>query len=266
VLNLMERTGRTLPKLRHILCGGSAAPPSLIAGLARQGINLVHAWGMTETSPLGSLTRLKASMDTLTDDQKLSVLSKQGVIVPTMECRIVDLESGDELPWDGVAFGELQVRGPFVTADYYHDASSSEKFVDGWLRTSDVASIDSEGFIQIVDRTKDLVKSGGEWISSVELENTIMAHPKVLEAAVIGLPHPRWSERPCAAVVAKAEYRDAIQADEIREFLTSRVAKWWLPDEIIFVDELPKTSVGKFAKTRLREQLSDVTLRWAKET
>ncbi len=138
--------------------------------------------------------------------------------------------------------------------------------MDGWLRTADVATIDSEGYIQIVDRTKDLVKSGGEWISSVELESTLMAHPKVLEAAVVGLPHPRWSERPCAAVVLKAEHRDSTTQDELREFLAARVAKWWLPDEFIIVDEIPKTSVGKFAKTRLREQLAPVAARWASGT
>ncbi len=264
VLNLMDRTGRELPTLRSVVCGGSAAPPSLISGLARHGIALVHAWGMTETSPLGSLTKLTVAMDALSDAEKLSVLSKQGVIVPTVECRIVDLDSGNELPWDGVAFGELQVRGPYITGDYYHDPEASEKFMDGWLRTSDVATIDAQGYIQLVDRTKDLVKSGGEWISSVELENTVMAHPKVLEAAVVGLPHPHWQERPVAAIVPKPEFRNDIAAAEIREFLESRVAKWWLPDEIIFVEEIPKTSVGKFAKTRLREQLSDVTARWAK--
>jgi fatty-acyl-CoA synthase len=138
--------------------------------------------------------------------------------------------------------------------------------MDGWLRTADVATIDPEGYIQIVDRTKDLVKSGGEWISSVELESTLMAHPKVLEAAVVGLPHPRWSERPCAAVVLKAEHRDSTTADELRDFLAERVAKWWLPDEYVFVDEIPKTSVGKFAKTRLREQLAPVAERWANAT
>jgi len=265
VLNLIERTGRRPPHLRSIVSGGSAVPPAIIAGYRRLGIELIHAWGMTEMSPLGTLGKLKASMELLSDDEKLAVLSKQGIIVPTVECRIVDLESGAELPWDGAAFGELQVRGPYITGSYFHDPASHEKFMDGWLRTSDVATIDPEGYVQIVDRTKDLVKSGGEWISSVELENTIMAHPKVLEAAVVGLAHPRWSERPCAAVVLKAEFRSQVSDVEIRAFLAERVAKWWLPDEIVFMDELPKTSVGKFAKTRLREQLADVATRWANE-
>jgi fatty-acyl-CoA synthase len=263
VLNLLEKTGRALPKLRTVLCGGSAAPPALIEGLGRHNIHLLHAWGMTETSPLASLTRVKASMEALSPEQQLRVRSKQGMIVPTVECRIMELGSGQELPWDGVAFGELQVRGPYITGTYYNDPTAAEKFMDGWLRTGDVATIDPDGYIQLVDRTKDLVKSGGEWISSVELENAIMAHPKVLEAAVVGLPHPHWSERPAAAVVAKPDYRGDLSPDEIRAFLTDKVAKWWLPDEIVIVDELPKTSVGKFAKTRLREQLSDVAARWA---
>jgi len=266
VLNLMQKTGRRLPRLRSIVSGGSAVPASVIDGFGKLGIELIHAWGMTEMSPLGTLTKLKSSMDSLSDAEKLAVLSKQGIIVPTVECRIVDIDSGQALPWDGVAFGELQVRGPYITSSYFHDPDAGEKFMDGWLRTADVATIDREGYIQIVDRTKDLVKSGGEWISSVELESTLMAHPKVLEAAVVGLPHPRWSERPCAAVVLRSEYRDATTQDELRDFLASRVAKWWLPDEYVFVDEIPKTSVGKFAKTRLREQLAPVAARWARGT
>ncbi|MGH2587749.1 MAG: long-chain fatty acid--CoA ligase [Dehalococcoidia bacterium] len=265
VLGLLEKTGRKLPKLRQVLCGGSAAPPALIEGLGRHDIHLLHAWGMTETSPLASITRLKASMEALPAAEQLRILSKQGRIVPTVECRIVDLATAEELPWDGVAFGELQVRGPYITGTYYNDPTAAEKFMDGWLRTGDVATIDADGYIQLVDRTKDLVKSGGEWISSVELENEIMAHPKVLEAAVVGLPHPRWSERPVAAVVPQAEHKQDLTPEEIRAFLGDRVAKWWLPDEIVLVEELPKTSVGKFAKTRLRDQLTVIAERWASE-
>lgn len=263
VLGDMEREGRELPMLRSVLCGGSAAPPALIERLGKRGIQLIHAWGMTETSPLATLTKLKSSMGTLPEGDKLAIRAKQGVIVPTLEIRIVDLETGAELPWDGTSYGEIQVRGPHITGDYYNDPGASERFMDGWLRTADVATIDPDGYVQIVDRTKDLVKSGGEWISSVELENTIMAHPKVLEAAVVGLPHPHWQERPVAAVVPRPEYRNDIQGAEIREFLAAQVARWWLPDEIIFVDELPKTSVGKFAKVRLREQLQEISNRWA---
>jgi fatty-acyl-CoA synthase len=259
VLNMLESGEANLPKLQRVLCGGSAAPPALIDGLKRHGIELVHAWGMTETSPLASLTRVPAALVDRPDEAR-KVTYKQGRIVPTVECRIVDVEAGKELPWDGVAFGELQVRGPYITGDYYHDPESAEKFQDGWLRTGDVANIDPSGFIQLVDRTKDLVKSGGEWISSVELENAIMAHPKVLEAAVVGLPHPKWDERPVAAVVLKADQR--CSADEIRSFLSDKVARWWLPDEVLFVETLPKTSVGKFAKNQLREQLAEIGERW----
>jgi fatty-acyl-CoA synthase len=263
LLALLEKTGRKLPKLRQILCGGSAAPPALIEGLKKHGVFLLHAWGMTETSPLASLTRVKPAMESAPEAEQLRIMAKQGRIVPTVECRIVNMDDGAELPWDGVAFGELQVRGPYITGTYYNDPTASEKFMDGWLRTGDVATIDPDGYIQLVDRTKDLVKSGGEWISSVELENEIMAHPKVMEAAVVGLPHPRWSERPVAAVVPKAEERAGLDPEEIRAFLSDRVAKWWLPDEIIILDELPKTSVGKFAKNRLREQLDEIAQRWA---
>ena len=263
VLNALQASGRRLPKLHTIVCGGSAAPTFLIDGYRKLGITLLHAWGMTETSPLAALCRLGTSMDGLPDDAKLEILGKQGTIVPTVECRIADLESGEDLPWDGVAFGELQVRGPYITGDYYHDPSAGEKFMDGWLRTADVATIDRNGYIQLVDRTKDLVKSGGEWISSVELENALMAHPKVLEAAVVGLPHPRWQERPVAAVVPKPDCRDTISTTELRDFLSTKIAKWWLPDEIVFLEAIPKTSVGKFAKTRLREQLAEIARRWA---
>lgn len=263
VLNLLDRTGKKLPALKKVLCGGSAAPPALIAGLRRHGIHLAHVWGMTETSPLCSLSRVRSTMADWSEERKLEVMAKQGVVVPTVEWRIVDLDSGKELPWDGKAFGELQVRGPYITGTYYNDPTASEKFMDGWLRTGDVATIDPLGYVQLVDRTKDLVKSGGEWISSVELENLIMAHPKVLEAAVVGLPHPRWQERPVAAVVPKPEHKDDITADEIRAYLSDKVAKWWLPDEIVFVEAIPRTSVGKFAKNQLRDQLKDVAERWA---
>jgi fatty-acyl-CoA synthase len=259
VLNRLESGESKLPKLERVLCGGSAAPPALIDGLKRHGIELIHAWGMTETSPLASLTRVPAALADKPEEARL-ITYKQGRIVPTVECRIVDVEAGKELPWDGKQFGELQVRGPYITGDYYHDPDAAEKFQDGWLRTGDVANIDANGFIQLVDRTKDLVKSGGEWISSVELENCIMAHPKVMEAAVVGLPHPRWDERPVAAVVLKPGQESS--AEEIKAFLSDKVAKWWLPDDVLFVETLPKTSVGKFAKNQLREQLADIAKRW----
>jgi len=263
ILNLLDRTGRKLPTLRFVICGGSAAPPFLISGLRRHGIELIHAWGMTETSPLGSAAIPKSYHRSLPEEEYLDLRATQGLVVPLVECRIVDLETGQELPWDGKSMGELQVRGPYITGTYYNDPTASEKFMDGWLRTGDVATIDPEGYIRLVDRTKDLVKSGGEWISSVELENHLMAHPKVQEAAVVGLPHPRWQERPVAAVVPRPEHKEDISPEELRDFLSQRVAKWWLPDEIVFVPEVPKTSVGKFDKKVLRERLAHLAQRWA---
>jgi fatty-acyl-CoA synthase len=176
-----------------------------------------------------------------------------------VEIRAVD-ESGAEVPWDGKSLGELQVRGPWITSGYYNDERSADAFMDGWFRTGDVVTIDEDGYIQIADRTKDLVKSGGEWISSVDLELAIMGHPKVLEAAVIAVPHSRWQERPVACVVPRPEARDAITEDEILEHLRSRFAKWWLPDAVLFVDAIPKTSVGKFDKKVLRDQYRGLQL------
>jgi fatty-acyl-CoA synthase len=168
----------------------------------------------------------------------------------------VNIETGEEVPWDDKTFGELQVRGPWIAKAYYKDPATGEKFVDGWLRTGDVAVVDEDGIIQLVDRTKDLVKSGGEWISSVDLENMIMGHPKVLEACVVGLPHPKWDERPWAFVVPKPDYAGQLGSEEIIEYLRPRVAKWWLPDGVEFVEAIPKTSVGKFDKKVLRSKYS----------
>ena len=175
-------------------------------------------------------------------------------MLPGVEFRVVDMESGQEVPWDNTTFGELQVRGPWIARAYHNDSESSAKFADGWLRTGDVAVVDADGCLQLVDRTKDLVKSGGEWISSVELEGLIMGHPKVLEACVVGIPHPKWSERPLACVVVKPPYVGQVDKAEIIEYLRPRVAKWWLPDDIIFIDAIPKTGVGKFDKKVLRKQ------------
>ncbi|HLZ23845.1 MAG TPA: long-chain fatty acid--CoA ligase [Ktedonobacterales bacterium] len=235
-------------------CGGSAIPPALMRGLDSFGMTMLHAWGMTETSPLASVAKVNSAVATLTPDEQFAMRCKQGQVVPGVEVRVLDLATNQEVPWDGKGVGEIQVRGPWIAAAYYHTRDTGEKFMDGWLRTGDVATIDEYGYMQIVDRTKDLVKSGGEWISSVELENVIMAHPKVLEAAVIGAPHPKWQERPVAYVVPKQEFVDQITAEEVLEYLESRVAKWWLPDEVIFIKEVPKTSVGKFSKRELRDQ------------
>lgn len=252
VLGLLDKEQIDLSALRAIYCGGSAVPKALIEGLYHKGLNIVHAWGMTETSPLASLCKLRAYQLDWPLAEQFNVKAKQGTVLPGVDFRVINMDTLQEVPWDGETFGELQVRGPWIARAYYGDSATGEKFVDGWLRTGDVAVVDEDGIIQLVDRTKDLVKSGGEWISSVEVEGLIMGHPKVLEACVIGVPHPKWSERPVAYVVAKTEFAGQIEKDEIIEYLTPRVAKWWLPDDVIFIEAIPKTSVGKFDKKVLR--------------
>ncbi len=254
---LDELDGRDVSSLRAILCGGSAVPKALSEAYREKlGQPILHAWGMTETSPLGSVCRIKSTLADRSEEELADVRSSQGIVSPLMECRIVEPGTTDELPWDGEARGELQVAGPWVAAGYYRDEQGTrEQFTeDGWLRTGDVATISPEGYIRLVDRTKDLVKSGGEWISSVELENEIMAHPAVREAAVIGVPDEKWGERPLACVVP--EDGEEIDADTLREFLSDRVAKWWIPEQVEFIDEVPKTSVGKFSKKTLRERFT----------
>jgi fatty-acyl-CoA synthase len=249
LLGTMQKSGRRLPKVHTVICGGSAIPRSLMEGMDALGLRMLHAWGMTETSPIGSVGLVRSWV---TDAELLETRLKQGVPVAGVEIRIADLATGEELPWDGVAFGEIQCRGPWIASGYHNNADPGKITVDGWFRTGDVATMDPDGYITIVDRTKDVIKSGGEWISTVELEGAIMAHPKVLEAAVIGLNHTKWQERPVAYVVPKPEHRGDITAEEIRSFLADRVAKWWLPDEVRFIDEIPKTSTLKFDKKALR--------------
>jgi fatty-acyl-CoA synthase len=251
LLGTMRKTERRLPKVHTVICGGSAIPRSLMEGMDGLGLRMLHAWGMTETSPIGSVGVVRSWVP---EEQELETRLKQGVPAPGVEIRIVDLATGEELPWDGVAFGEIQCRGPWIASGYHNDADPGKITEDGWFRTGDVATMDPDGYITIVDRTKDVIKSGGEWISSVELEGALMAHPKVLEAAVIGLYHSKWQERPVAYVVPKPEHRDSdpLTAEELREFLGDKVARWWLPDEIRFIDEMPKTSTLKFDKKALR--------------
>jgi len=255
LLQHLDKTSTDLPGLT-LFNGGSALPSALYDGLTRHGIMVDHGWGMTETSPVAATAAVKSQLKNL---DRRSIKLKQGLPVPGVELRLMDVESGAPVPWDGKSIGEVQVRGPWITASYYRGVDADRFTADGWLRTGDVANVDTEGYIQIVDRTKDLVKSGGEWISSVELESAIMGHPKVLEAAVIGVPHPKWLERPVAYVVAKPDFKGAVTEDEIIEFLKLLVAKWWLPDEVRFVDEIPKTSVGKFDKKVIREQALKTT-------
>ena len=255
VLNELE--GRDVSSLNRILCGGSAVPRSLSeAYREKTGMPILQAWGMTETSPLASVCRVKSTLRDRSDEELADLRATQGVAVPLMDLRIVDPGTEEVLPWDGEARGELQASGPWVAAGYYNDERSPDSFTDdGWLRTGDVATISPEGYVHLVDRTKDLIKSGGEWISSVELENAIMGHPKVVEAAVIGIPDEKWSERPLACLVL-ADGED-LTLDELKEFLSGRVPKWWIPNDLELIDEVPKTSVGKFSKKTLREQFKD---------
>ncbi len=237
-----------------IICGGSAVPQSLIEGMARKNLNLVQAWGMTETSPLACVSRVHSDQEHLSPEEQFRIKARTGTIVPGVDFRVIDIETRQEVPWDNKSYGEIQVRGPWIASAYYKDSESAVKFMDGWLRTGDVAVVDEDGILLIVDRTKDLVKSGGEWISSVELEGLIMGHPKVLEACVIGIPHPKWDERPLAFVVPKPDYTGQVSKAEIIDYLSPRIAKWWLPDDVVFVEAIPKTSVGKFDKKVLRSQ------------
>jgi fatty-acyl-CoA synthase len=259
LLNLLEKETFDFSALRMIICGGSAVPQALIESLQHKNLVLTQAWGMTETSPLASISKLRSYQVDLPAEERFKIRARQGTVLPGVEFRVVDIESGQEVPWDNQTFGELQVRGPWIARAYYNDSESSVKFAEGWLRTGDVAVVDENGSLQLVDRTKDLVKSGGEWISSVELESLIMGHPKVLEACVVGIPHPKWSERPLACVVAKPDYAGQVSKEEILAYLRPLVAKWWLPDDIVFIDAVPKTSVGKFDKKVLRKQYETMT-------
>jgi fatty-acyl-CoA synthase len=258
VLPLLE--GRDLSALTRIACGGSAVPKALSeAYRAKIGLPILQAWGMTETSPLATICCQRSTLDGSTDEQLADLRSTQGIAVPGVELRIVEPGSLEDLPWDGEASGEIQVRGPWIARDYYDDPRSRDSFTtDGWLRTGDVGTVNPDGYVRLVDRTKDLIKSGGEWISSVALENEIMAHPDVAEAAVIGIADERWQERPLACVVRKPGA--TLTGDELLAWLRPKVAKWWLPDGCVFIDEVPKTSVGKFSKKTLRDRFADYQL------
>ena len=252
LLRYADEHGSDLSSLRMLVCGGSAVPESLMRAFdERHGVPMVQAWGMTETSPLASVSHAPPGVE---GDAAWAARARQGRPLPLVETRIVG-DDGSAQPWDGETTGELEVRGPWIASEYYEDPAGEEKFHDGWLRTGDIASIDATGSIRLSDRSKDVIKSGGEWISSVDLENAIMGHPAVAECAVIAMPHERWAERPLACVVLEPGQR--VEADALRAYLTDHVAKWWLPDEVVFVDEVPKTSVGKFDKKVLRTRLAD---------
>jgi fatty-acyl-CoA synthase len=242
-----------MSSFRLVVCGGSAVPRSLMERFdADHGVRIIQGWGMTETSPLAALAYPPPGIEPGTDEE-MDWRAKAGRVLSGVELRIVD-DAGNPLPWDGEAVGEIEVRGPWVTASYYLDPAS-DKFDDGWLRTGDVGCVEPNGFIQITDRAKDVIKSGGEWISTVEIENQLMAHPDVVEAAVIGVPDPKWDERPLACVVC--EEGSSTSADDLQSFLADKVAKWQVPERWAFIDEVPKTSVGKFDKKVLRTKHND---------
>jgi acyl-CoA synthetase (AMP-forming)/AMP-acid ligase II len=257
---LPELKGRDTSSLRTIPCGGSAVPKALSEAYREQlGLPITQAWGMTETSPVASVCRLDGDELSLPQEEQAELRTMVGRPIFGVECRVVTPGTTDLVPWDGESSGELQCRGNWIAATYYADPRAGESFTDdGWLRTGDVAVIDGRGRIRLVDRTKDLIKSGGEWISSVEIENELMAHPQIREAAVVGVPHPKWSERPLACVVL--EEGATLTKQDILDYLAPTLAKWQLPDDIVFIDEVPKTSVGKFSKKTLRDRFADYVL------
>jgi acyl-CoA synthetase (AMP-forming)/AMP-acid ligase II len=244
-----------LSRMKGMLVGGSAAPRSMIAGFQeRHGLRVCHGWGMTETSPVASMASLPGELAASDHDTQFDYIAMQGLPLPLVELRARGAD-GKEIPHDGETMAELEVRGPWVAAAYYETPEQSDRWTeDGWFKTGDIVSFDPHGHIQIKDRSKDVIKSGGEWISSVELENALMAHPSVAEAAVIAIPDEKWQERPLAVVVLKEGA--AATSEQLREFLAPHFAKWWLPDRVVFVGEIPKTAVGKFKKTSLREEFA----------
>lgn len=255
VLKEQEQNPRDLSSLRGIVSGGSASPKGLIRAFEEKlGVPFYVGYGMTETSPLVSLSVYTSGMEDLPMDERIDIRALQGLIMPGLEVKIVN-EDG-EVPWDGKTMGELAVRGPWIASEYYKDERTEEAFKDGWLYTGDIAVMTDIGYLKLMDRTKDLIKSGGEWISSVDLENALMTHDAVFEAAVIAVPHEKWVERPLACVVLKeGKAADDAMKAELLAYLADQFAKLWVPDDVIFLDEIPKTSVGKFLKASLREQL-----------
>ena len=261
VLNYLDEKKLSIPSLKRVVIGGSACPEAMIRTfLEKYQVDVVQGWGMTELSPLGTMNTLKANQVSLTDDEKIKLKAKQGRVLFGIDMKIID-ETGDELPWDGKAFGDLLVRGPNVLSNYFQNEDPiliKDKNGQEWFATGDVATIDPDGFMHITDRSKDVIKSGGEWISSIELENTAVAHPDVLEAAVIAAYHPEWEERPLLIVVKKSGTN--LQKDELLNFFEGKVAKWWMPDDVVFIDEIPHTATGKILKTKLREDFRDYKL------
>jgi fatty-acyl-CoA synthase len=258
LLQYLEETGKPLPHLKKVVIGGSACPRAMTKKFQENyDVEVIHAWGMTEMSPLGSLCTLKPEYAGLTGDAKLDVQQKQGYAPFGVEMKVTDDED-KELPWDGKTFGRLKVRGPAVAKAYYGGAGAEQFDAEGWFDTGDVAHIDPNGYMQITDRAKDVIKSGGEWISTIDLENLAVGHPDIAEAAVIGVTHPKWDERPLLVVVKKPGKEPS--KDDILSYMDGKIAKWWMPDDVAFVSEIPHTATGKIQKITLREQFKDYKL------
>ena len=258
LLQYLDESGKSVPTLKRVVVGGAACPASIMTEMQeKHGVYVHIAWGMTEMSPLGTYNTFKDGMDDLEGDELPEMKLKAGRGVYGAEMKITD-DDNNELPWDGVAFGSLKVRGAWILSDYFKAEAGTTLEEDGWFETGDVATIDPNGFMAITDRTKDVIKSGGEWISSIDLENTATDHPKVNESAVIGVYHPQWSERPLLLVQAKEG--ETVTKEEILAWFEGKVAKWWIPDDVVFVDSLPHTATGKIQKFELRQQFKDYKL------
>ena len=258
LLQYLQQNDKQLPYMTRTVIGGSAAPASMIETFEHDfDVVVIHAWGMTEMSPLGTTGNLKAGMADWDYADKLTVKSKQGRAVYGVDMKITD-DDGNELPRDGVAFGHLMVRGPWITNGYFKGDGGEVLDTGDWFDTGDVATLDPEGYMQITDRSKDVIKSGGEWISSIDLENIAVGHPGVAEAAVIGVAHPKWDERPLLIIVRNEG--SSIEGPEILDFMKGSIASWWMPDDVTFVDEIPHTATGKIQKLILREQFADYKL------
>jgi fatty-acyl-CoA synthase len=262
LLQHLETSGGMLPQLRKVVIGGAACPRALLKTFKEDhGIDVTYGWGMTGMSPLGTLCSIKPEYDGLTGEERLDLQTKQGYAPFTVEMKITD-DAGMPLTWDGQTFGRLKVRGPAVAGRYFKDDSDILD-AEGFFDTGDVATIDPHGYMQVTDRAKDVIKSGGEWISSIELENLAVGHPKVAEAAVIGVRHPKWDERPLLIVVLKPG--ESATREELLGYLTGKIAKWWMPDDVQFVSEIPHTATGKIQKITLREQFNAYRLPTAAE-